>query len=170
MKNVMRSLGFAVLAALIGYGAWAAWPTEEKRIRKAILGMADDATFTGREGNFAKLAKVESLSGRFAVDADIRVEQVVNIDAGLHGRESIRQVLTAGLPLIGSMSVEVHDLQVEVGDEPTAKAKLTASAKAGGGKGDLSAQEFELDLTKVEGKWLIRRLEAVLGYRKPVIQ
>jgi hypothetical protein len=169
MNRSIRLLLVAAVAAAVGCLVWNYWPTEEKRVRKAIVGMAADATFTGKEGNFAKLAKIESLAGRFTEDADIRVDQVVPIDPGLHGRESIRQVLGAGLPFLGSVRVQVHDLRVEMIDDTSAKAVLTASAQAGGQK-DLSAQEFELRMVKQKGRWLVGRVEAILGYRKPVIQ
>jgi len=169
LNRSIRWLLVAAVVAAVGGLAWNFRPTEEKRIRKAIGGLAADATFSGREGNFAKIAKIESLAGRFTEDADIRIDQVVPIDAGLHGRESIRQVLGAGMPLLGSIKVQVHDLRVEMLDELTAKAVLTASAQAGGQR-DIAAQEFELRMVKQRGRWLVGRVEAILGYRRPVIQ
>ncbi len=167
-RSIRLLVAATVVAAAVGL-AWHFWPSEENRIRKAIGGMAADATFSGKEGNFAKMAKIESLAGHFTEDADIRVDKVVDLDSGLHGRESIRQVLTAGMPFIGALKVQVHDVTVEIVDETHAKALMVASAQ-GGGQKDIAAQEFQLKMVKEKGKWLVGAVEAVLGYRKPVIQ
>ncbi len=158
-----------VLAGLAGI-AWRLWPNDERKIRQTILGMAADATFTGHEGNFAKLGKIGSIAGRFAEDAEVHLEQVLPLDGPLKGRETIRQMLTAGAPYMGAVTVQVYDLQVQLVDDVSATALLTASAKTTGKKGEFDAQEFELRMVKREGRWLVGRVEAVLGYRKPNIQ
>lgn len=167
-RSIRLLLGVAAVAAAVVL-VWNLRPTEEKRIRKAIAGMASDATFTGREGNIAKLAKIESLAGRFTEDAEIHVDKVLPLESGLRGRESIRQVLGAGMAYLKAVRVQVHDLTVEVVDDTHARARLTASAQ-GGGQHDFSAQDFELGMEKRQGRWLVGRVEAVLGYRKPLIQ
>ena len=170
MNRISRRLMIVVVLAGLAGLVWRLWPNEETKIRQTIQGMAADATFTGHEGNFAKLAKIQSLSGRFAEDAEFHVDQIIPIEAALKGRESIRQVLTAGAPYLGAVTVQIHDLQVQLADGVTATALLTASAKTTGQKGEFNAQEFELKMVKREGRWLVGRVEAVLGYRKPVIQ
>jgi hypothetical protein len=159
-----------VLVAGVALGAWRMWPSEEKRVRRVIEGLAKDASFTSGEGNISRISKVNSIAERFTVDAELHVDQVVPVDAALRGRDTIQGLLMAAVPLMGAVQVDVHDLQVTMGEEGTASAILTASAKTGGKRADFNAQEFELRLRKVEGVWLIARVEAVLGYRKPRIQ
>lgn len=160
----------ATVAVIVGAAliAWRSMPSEEARVRKAVEAMARAATFSGSEGNFAKLAKVETIASGFHPDAEIHVDQVLPIDAALRGRDAIKSVLMAGAPQVGSVTVDVHDVQVVLGGPGEAQVSLTASAKTGGARGDFTAQEFDLRMEKVEGKWLVRRLEAVAGFRRAV--
>lgn len=159
-----------VLVVLMAAGAWRFWPSEEKRVRRVIVGLAEDASFTAGEGNISRIAKVNAIANRFTTDAELHVDQVVRVETALRGRDTIQGLLMAAAPLMGAVQVEVHDVQVTLGGDDTAQVIMTASAKTGGRQGDFNAQEFELQMRKVEGVWLIARVEAVLGYRKPQIQ
>ena len=165
-----RLLPWLLGLALIG--GWLVWgrTTEEDRVRRVIQGMARDASFTGSEGNIARLAKVESLAAAFTPDAELHVDQVVPIESAVTGRDVIKGMLLASLPAIRAVRVEVHDVQVTLESDDAARAVLTASARAGGGKGEFNAQEFEFRLARVEGQWRVRRIETVLGFRQPVIR
>ncbi len=158
------------LVGLMALGAWRLWPNEERRVRRVIEGLAQDASFTGGEGNISRIAKVNAIANRFTVDAELHVDQVVRVESALRGRETIQGVLMVAAPAMGAVQVDVHDVQVRLGGDDTAQVTMTASAKTGGRQGDFNAQEFELQMRKVEGKWLIARVEAVLGYRRPQIQ
>jgi hypothetical protein len=166
MNRSIRWLLVLLVVAGAGFGIWYNLPSEEKRIRKTIEGMARDATFTGGEGNLSRLAKVESLSSRFAVDAELHVDQVLPVESALSGRDAIKGLMMAAAPHLGAVDVQVHDVRVTLGGEGEARVSMTASAKTGGKRGDFTAQEFELKMVRVEGKWLVRRLEAVAGFRK----
>ena len=167
MKRLIPWIVVAALAA-----AWLAWgrTTDEDRVRRVIEGMARDASFTGNEGNIARVAKVESLVSAFTQDAELHVDQVLPVEASISGREAIQGMLMAGVPHVRSIRVQVHDVQVTLENQDHARAVLTASASAGGGKGDFNAQEFEFRLVRHEGRWRVRRVEAVLGFRRPVIR
>lgn len=160
-----------ILVGLVAVGAWRWWPNEEKRVRRVIEGLAQDASFSAGEGNISRMAKVNAISNRFTTDAELHVDQVLRLDWAVRGRDTIKGMLMAAPPLKGAVQVDVHDVQVTLGGDDTAQVIMTASAKTGGRLGgDFNAQEFELRMRKVEGVWLIARVEAVLGYRKPQIQ
>ena len=145
-------------------------PTDEDRVRRVIEGMARDASFTGHEGNLARIAKVESITSAFTEDAELHLDQVLPIEASLSGREAIKGMLMAGAPQVRSVEVKVHDVQVTLEDDDKARAILTASARNGGSKGEFNAQEFEFRLVRREGSWRVRRIDAVLGFRRPEIR
>ena len=145
-------------------------PSEEARVRRVIEGMARDASFKGREGNLSKIAKIESIAAAFTENAELHVDQVVPLESSVQGREAIRGMLMAGAPFVGAVDVKVHDVQVTLGAEGEAKAVLTASVRTGGGKGEFNAQEFEFRMVRMEGRWRVRRIEAVLGFRRPKIR
>lgn len=160
------------LVLMMGMAAWfvLSRPSEETRVRRVIEGMARDASFNGREGNLSKIAKIESISAAFTEDAELHVEQVVPLESSVQGREAIRGMLMAGAPFVGAVDVKVHDVQVTLGAEGEARAVLTASVRTGGGKGEFNAQEFEFRMARIEGRWRVRRIEAVLGFRRPKIR
>jgi hypothetical protein len=160
------------MLALALVAAWVTWgrATEEDRVRRVIEGMARDASFTGKEGNLSRIAKVESITAAFTPDAELHIDQVVPVESAITGREVIKGMLLAGLPSVRAIRVQVHDVKVTIEDEDKARAVLTASASAGGSKGEFNAQEFEFRLVRVEGAWRVRRIEAVLGFRRPVIR
>jgi hypothetical protein len=150
----------------LGYLGWLNRPTDERRIRKVIEGMAGDATFTGGEGNISRIAKIESLGNRFAVDAELHVDPVLPIESAVTGRDAIKGLLMMGTPQLGSVEVKVHDVQVTVTGDTEARVSMTASAKFGGKRGDFTAQEFDIRMVKTEGKWLVRRVDVVAGFRR----
>ena len=165
-----RLLPWVVALGMVAAGL--AWfrTTDEARVRRVIEGMARNASFTGNEGTFARVAKIESIASAFTEDAEIHIDQVVPVESSLAGRETIKGLLLAGLQQVRSLDVKVHDVQVTLGDADTARAVLTASARAGGSKGEFNAQEFEFRLVRREGSWRVRRIEAVLGFRRPEIR
>ena len=60
-----------------------------------------------------------------------------------------------------SLKVEFPDMNITFGaDGQTAKVNLTGKAIVPGER-DISAQEFNFQLKKVDGKWLIYRVETV---------
>lgn len=152
--------------------AWLAFsrPTDEDRVRRVIEGMARDASFSGNEGNLARIAKVESIASAFTDDAELHIDQVLPIESSISGRDAIKGMLLAGAPQVRSVEVKVHDVQVTLEDDIKARAVLTASARTGGAKGEFTAQEFEFRLVRVEGQWRVRRIDAVLGFRRPEIR
>lgn len=166
MNTLLRWLaGIAVVLGIVGV-VWITRPSEERRIRKVITGMAANASFSGGEGNISRLAKIEGLGNAFAVDAEIHVDQVLPIDSALSGRDAIKGLLMAAAPQAGAVEVKVHDLGVTVTSDSEARVSMTASAKTGGRQGEFTAQEFDIQMVKVEGRWLVRRVDAVAGFRK----
>jgi len=166
MNRSIRWLGVALALAGVAFAVGYFRPTEEKRIRKVIGGLAQDATFTGSEGNIARIAKIQSIGSRLTVDVELHLEQVLPIEFAVTGRDAIQSLLMTGAPQLGSIEVQVHDVGVTLTSETEAQVSMTASAKTGGRKGEFTAQEFDIRLVKQEGVWRIRRVEAVAGFRR----
>jgi len=166
---VNRSIRWLLVALVLAGVAFAFWyfrPTEEKRIRKVIGGLAKDATFTGSEGNIARIAKIQSIGSRLTVDVELHVDQVLPIESALTGRDALQSLLMAAAPHVGAVEIQVHDVGVTLTSDTEAQVSMTASAKTGGRKGEFTAQEFDIRLLKQEGAWRIRRVEAVAGFRR----
>lgn len=167
MNRTIRWLGLALAMVGVAFAVWYFRPTEEKRIRKVISGLAQDATFTGSEGNLSRLAKIQSLGSRLSADVELHVDQVLPIESALTGRDAILSLLMAAAPQVGAVEVQVHDVGVSLTSDTEARVSMTASAKTGGRKGEFNAQEFDIRMVKLEGTWRIRRVEAVAGFRRP---
>jgi hypothetical protein len=93
------------------------------------------------------------------VDVDLNVPGYDSIT--LHGRDEVLQVAMASRSRLSSLKVEFPDMNVTI--DPggqTAKVNLTAKADVPGER-DISAQEFNFMLKKVDGKWLIYKVETV---------
>ena len=165
MNRTIRWVGLGLAMVGVAFAVWYFRPTEEKRIRKVIGGLARDATFTGSEGNISRLAKIQSLGSRLTVDVELHLDQVLPIDSAVTGRDAIQSLLMTA-PHVGAVEVQVHDVGVTLTSDTEARVSMTASAKTGGRKGDFNAQEFDIRMVKQEGTWRIRRVEAVAGFRR----
>ena len=167
MNRTIRWVGVGLAMVGVVFAVWYFRPTEEKRIRKVIGGLAQDATFTGSEGNISRIAKIQSIGSRLTVDVELHVDQVLPIESALTGRDAIQSLLMAFVPQVGAVEVQVHDVGVTLTSDTEARVSMTASAKTGGRKGEFTAQEFDIQMAKQEGAWRIRRVEAVAGFRRP---
>ena len=160
-----RITGLLFLAALVGWAALR-WPTESRRITKLVEQLVQDGSFKPTEGNILRLAKVQSVTGRFTEDAVIRFESLGISEHEVVGRDAIRALMLLAQGLPTGLDLKVTDIDVTLGPLPDeARVNLTASANSGKQEG-FTAQEFLLQLVKREGKWLIRKVEAVKTLRR----
>lgn len=164
-RGFYRLVVLLVLAALVGAG-WLWWPTDTKRITRMLNELAADATFRPAEGNLLRLAKVQAIANRFTQNATIRFETLGVAEREVTGRDEIRGVAAIAQGLAQGLEVKLYDLVITLGTEPgTARVELTATATSGKQEA-FSAQEFLLQLVKVEGKWLIQSAETQKTLRK----
>lgn len=162
MKWVLRGLLFVAL----GWAAWAMWPNEARKIRKVIEQLAADVSFSSGAGNLAKLASIEAVTSRLTVDAELQVDTAGFPARTLTGRDDIREVVALSRSVEGGIQIQLFDIVVTLGPgENEAKAALTASAKSGGTE-LIAAQEFVFQLRKQDGRWLVRRIQAVRTLQK----
>lgn len=161
MQKSLRLLG---ALALIGLGIWAWWllfPSPERVIRSRLNKLSRIVSFTAQEGGISKAYNAQKLIDYFTPEVEI------SIDAPRYPRQNIsaRQELIQGLlwaqSNLGSLKVEFIDISVSVGaDQQTATANLVGKATIGK-DADFNVQELNFLLKKVEGKWLIYRIETV---------
>jgi hypothetical protein len=155
-----------VLFAALGGAAWALWPNEAHKVRKGLEALAADVSFSPRDGNLARLASIEAVTSRLTADAELQVDSAGFAARTLSGREEIREVVAASRGLEGGIQIQLFDIVVTLGpDEHEAKAALTASARSGGTE-LVAAQEFVFELRKQEGRWRVRRIQAVRTLQK----
>jgi hypothetical protein len=161
----MRALHrLVLLAALVGLGFWlwtVLFPPPEKIIRRELRAVAACASFGPNEGALARAANAEKLGDYFAPDVKVRLD---GMDTGQHfldGRDEITQAAFAVRSQLNSMEVKLEDINVALGvDRESATVELTARVDARG-QNDLMISEMRFSFKKIQGHWLIVRVETV---------
>jgi hypothetical protein len=161
MKRVLQ---IALAAAVIALAFWlwsTLFPTPEKVVRSRLNALAKAISFKSGTGAIAKAYNAEKVSEFFTPDVSVEVNLAGFEPISLHGRDEILQIATAAGSRLTSLKVEFPDMNITFGpDGTTAKVNLTGKATIPGER-DISAQEFNFQLRKVDGKWLIFQIETV---------
>lgn len=161
MKIIIRLCLLAIIVA-IGFWLWTVFfPSAESVIKKQIAAVATLLTFSSKEGQLAKIANVEDLAGYFAHDVEIIVDTPVQARHSISGREDLRQILLGARMALTGLDVEFKDMTVTLTPGDTeATVSLTAIAQVAGDRDQL-VQEAKFTLHKIEGRWIIMRIETV---------
>jgi hypothetical protein len=160
-KWLSRLVPLLVLAGLGIWGWTVFFPGPEQVIRKRLKDLARTASFTGKEGNFAKLASVQSLTSYCTPDVEITVDVPGHSRQTITGHGELLQVAGAARVYTGGFSVQFFDILVDVApDKRSAVAELTARASVPR-EHDFYVQELKFTLKKMGGHWLVYRAETV---------
>ena len=159
-----RAIQIVLALALIGLVVWG-WkvlhPSPENVIRSRLNNLAKTISFKSGSGSIAQAYNAEKASEFFTQDVEVDVNLSGLEALSLHGREEVMQVAMAARSRLTSLKVEFPDMNVTLDpDGQSAKVNLTGKATVPGER-DISAQEFNFKLKKVDGKWLIYQVETV---------
>ena len=156
-----RLILLAVVAAL-GVWAWTALhPSAERLIRKQLDGVARAASFGSGEGSLATLAAADNLGDFFSTNADVQVELPDRQEHRLAGREEIRQAAMAARAAVQALSVTFPGVAVTVNaDQESAVADVLVLARVPGER-DTIERQMKFTLRKIDGQWLIVKVETV---------
>ena len=161
MKLAVR---LALLAAVIAAGVWlwtVLFPSPPEIIRARLSRLARDASFRSSEGTLAILNKAEKIAGYFSTNVEVDLDIPGRLEHSFIGREEIIQAATAAHGAVGGLKVEFLDVEAAVGPDPAvATADLTLRARAEGDRDDI-VQEMKFTFRKIDGDWLITRVETV---------
>ncbi len=161
MRRVVQVL---VLAALVVCGCWlwtVLFPTPEAVVRNRLNGLAKALSFKSGSGLLSQALQAQKAAEFFTTDADIDVNVAGYDPLALHGRDEVQQIATAARVRLSSLKIDFPDMNITI--DPggqTAKVNLTGKAEIPGER-DISAQEFNFLLKKVDGQWLIYKVETV---------
>lgn len=153
-----------LLAALVGLGIWG-WrfffPSPEQAIRKRLGELARMASFSTSESGPAKMLNSEILSSFCTADVEMNIDIPGRARQTFSGRQEVLKAAMWARSLPGSLQIEFLDVNVAVNpDKVSAVVNLTGRGKIPGEK-DFLVQELKFTLKKVEGDWLINRIETV---------
>ena len=161
MKIVTRIILVIALAAL-GYWLWTIFfPNPEKVVLKRIASLANTATISASDGAIVRAAKVSSVIGYFATDAEIEFNTPETGSRTVTGRDEIREMAAGGFANVHSLNVKFDDATARVAaDKQSADVSCTARVTPGDSK-DFGLQELRFQLKKIDGDWLITKVETV---------
>jgi hypothetical protein len=153
-----------LIVVVVAAGIWI-WtlvhPSPDRVIRKRLAEVAKAASFARGTGYFANVTGAERLAGFFATNAEVDIDMPGHSRQSLSGREDILQTALGARATLKSLSVEFPDVTLVVnGDKESAIADLTAEGRVAGDS-DMFIQEMKFTLKKIDGKWLITRVETV---------
>lgn len=161
MKRVVQLL-LVVAVAGLAYWLWTVFfPSPEKVIRSRLNALATTVSFDSRGGLLSQALNAEKAGDFFTLDVDVEVTVPGFEELSMHGRDEVQQAAMAARSKLTALKVEFVDMNVKLDpDGQGAKVNLTGNARVPGEK-EVSAQEFNFMLKKVNGKWLISRVETV---------
>lgn len=161
MKILARLVLLVILVA-IGYWLWNfLFPDPQKIIRNRLNTVARLASFTASEGNISRVAAIQRLGTYFTEDIEIKVD-VPNYESHtFNRREELVQAAMAAKSTVGSLKVDFPDINVvlDTGDQ-SATVFVTLRADINGEKNAV-VQELKVFVKKVDGDWLIYRLDTM---------
>ena len=161
MKIVFRLVLLAAAAAACVWLWSVLFPGPEKMIRKQLALVAAEASFQAGENPLITANRAENFASRFGTNVEININVP---ELGQHdfvGRPEITQTVAGLRSKVSSLKVDFLDVSVTVGpDKQSATASLTVKAQTAYDK-NFIVQEMKISFQKVEGDWLITRVETV---------
>jgi hypothetical protein len=161
MKLIVRIVLVVALAAL-GIWLWTVlFPNPEKVIRQRLTELARTASSSSGESDLARLAAARSLAGFFSTNVEFQVELPELARYSIMDRDEIMQAALMARSRAGGLKVKFPDINETVApDKQSAVADLTVEANISGERDPL-VQEMKFTLQKIDGQWLITRVETV---------
>jgi len=152
-----------MLAIIVAAGVWlwtVLFPGPEKIIRRRLAEIARLASFNANENPLTALGGARKLAGFCRPDLQVKLAAPVNAEHTFESREEIAQfVLAARSAFGGALKVEFVDVLLTLApDKLSAEADLTARTQS---SNDLNVQEIKFTLRKVDGQWLVTRVETI---------
>jgi len=156
-----RLLLLAVAGALAAWAWVVLHPSPERLIRKQLDGVARAASFGPSQGVLSKLSSAENLADFFSTNVDVKIDVPGHQEHRLAGREEIQQAALALRASVQGVAVSFPDVTVIVNaDQESAIADVTLQVKIAGEQ-DVIVQEVKVTLRKINGPWLIVKVETV---------
>jgi len=160
LKNVLR---FVLALAVGAFGVWlwlALFPSPEKVIARQFEKLAHAASVRPGEGYLPRMVGAQTMGGFFSTNVEINIGLPGRRQQTTMSRDDIVQAVMAA-HLAGGLTVNFPDINVTVSaDKETAQADITVEARVPGEQ-DMMVQQMKITLRKINGKWLITRVQTV---------
>jgi len=161
MKIAIR---LALLGVLLGLGFWlytVFFPGPEKVIRKRLAKVAQLASIRQGQGLLSRAASIQELANCFDSMVEITLNWRGRSDHSLAGRDEIIEAAKLAHGQFKTLEIEFLDMNVMLApDKQSATVNLTAKVTSSDNR-DFQVQEFNVTLKKVNGEWLIFKVETI---------
>jgi hypothetical protein len=168
MKFLPRIIFWVVVAAAAVWLWTVFFPSPEKVIRKQLLSLAGDASFSQDQNNLIKIAHAQSVADFFASNVVVDVTLPGHVQQSTLDRSEITQAMLVSRQQFTDLQVKFPDINITLApDKNSATADVTVDGTVSG-EHDAILQEMKFTFQKVDGHWLISRVETVrVLSRKP---
>lgn len=161
MKFLPRIILLVIVAAVVFWLWTIFFPSPEKIIRKQLLNLAGDVSFSHDQNNLVQLAHAQSVAGFFSSNVVLDLTLPGRVQQDTLDREEITQAVLATRQQATDLDVKFPDINVTVApDKNSATADVTVEGTVSGQR-DAILQEVKFTFEKVDGHWLISRVETV---------
>jgi uncharacterized protein (TIGR02246 family) len=149
----IRIVGIAAVVIAAAMFAWrTVFPSDERQIRRQLTHVAEEVN-EQRQG-LSAIAHAADVASAFADDVVIDLGE----GAPIRGRDTLMAIVARLQPRTSRYEVRIRDMNVRVDAPGTASVDLSATTS---GENGMDAREFQLQMVKREGKWLIARVTPV---------
>ena len=158
-----RIFTVTVLLATL-FTIWRFWPSDERRIRQLVQGMASAVTAVTGETDMTHLGRLAPLARGLATDVVVEGPWLAI------GREQVMAAAAQMGRMAPQLSIVVRNVEVTVDPTRTAAKALVTVAITGATSAtadrwnDIS--ELQLDLTRHDDIWLVTRVAPVVVVQK----
>jgi hypothetical protein len=161
MKILIRLI-LLLIAAAIAFWLWTIFfPSPEKIIRGRLTSLANDVSFSPNENNLVKIAHVQAIADFFVANVEVNISVPEHEQQSLIGRDEINQAVLVSRQQLSSLGVRFPDVNIALApDKNSAVADVTVDA-AVSGENHAVVQEIKFTFEKVNGQWLINKVETV---------
>lgn len=161
MKNVFNLVLIVALAVLGVWLCFVLFPGPEKVIRNQFTQLAHKVSFSSSQGDLVRLANAQSVSSFFSTNVEIAIAVPGRVQHTFLGRDEITQAALASRSAVSGLTIKFPDVNVTVApDKQSATVDLTLEATVAGER-DAIVQEMKVTFLKIDGRWLITRVETV---------
>jgi hypothetical protein len=157
-----------VLAALAGYFTYQAWFNPNRAVKRQLGELAATLSVPpDGESGMDRLARAARLRNYIAPD--------VRISTGgsgpeIRSQDAVIAAVAAWNPPAGGWTVSFVDVQIAVDSDTSARAYMTVQvnvANPPAGQPPIEAREVRVEMTKMEGLWLLTAAEPAETLQRP---
>jgi hypothetical protein len=159
---------FATIGLVFGMAALAGWyfltGGEVGKIKRVVETARASVSWDGRESELEQLAAIGRLTGCVTHNVEVQIDILGGPSGSLSGVDDLKPAILAARRQMPLVNVSILDMDVILRDDTHARVELTANFTTDKPK-EINPQEFALSLRKINGSWLIEKIESIRTLR-----